>query len=191
MEKRIDALLCLYLALMLLILPLNWTFAAVLAAILHELGHYVAVRLCGGKLRKLRASIHGAVMEAVGVSPVQELICILAGPAVSLSMLLLAPWFPRIAICGGMQGLFNLLPVYSLDGGRAARCLCGQWMPQRIGHCICAWLEKSVLAALLMLGFYGSFCLRLGIMPLLVSIYVCCRAYMGKRPCKPGKDSVQ
>ena len=57
------------------------------------------------------------------MSPGRELICILAGPAASLLLLCLARIFPRVAICGLIQGCYNLLPIAPLDGGRALHCL--------------------------------------------------------------------
>lgn len=57
------------------------------------------------------------------MSPGRELLCVLAGPAVSFSLLALARFFPRIAICGLVQGIYNLLPIYPLDGGKALRCM--------------------------------------------------------------------
>lgn len=186
MGRRIDALSCLYAALLLLIFPLKWMVAAIVAGAVHELCHLWAVRLSGGRVAKFRISVRGAVMEAGGLNPAQELLSILAGPAGSLGLLLLVHFFPRIAICGGMQGLFNLLPVYPLDGGRAVRCLCSRWLTDQAGERLCGILERGCLGGLFILGLYGSFGLRLGLMPVLVSIYVCYRATAGKRPCKLG-----
>lgn len=184
--RRLDALSCLYFALLLLVFPLKWMVAAVAAGAVHELCHLLAVRLCGGRVANLRISVGGAVMEGGGLSPAQELLCVLAGPAGSLGLLLLSDFFPRIAICGGMQGLFNLLPVFPLDGSRVVRLLCGRWMSDRAGRRLYTILERSCLLGLLILGLYGSFWLRLGLMPALVSICVCYRASAGKRPCKAG-----
>lgn len=184
--RRIDALSYLYFALLLLIFPLKWIAAAVFAGAVHELCHLLAVRLCGGRVARLRLSVRGAVMEAGGLNPAQELLCILAGPTGSLGLLLLARFFPRIAICGGVQGLFNLLPVFPLDGGRAVCLLCGRWLENKAGERLSRLLERACLVGLAILGIYGSFGLGLGLMPLLVSIFVCYRVAMGKRPCKPG-----
>jgi len=111
------------LALLLITLPLPWVAAAILAAAVHEGGHWCAVRLLGGKTQSLWVGLRGARMEAVLPSPRRELLAILAGPAASLSLLLLIRVFPRLSLCGLVQGVFNLLPIVPLDGGRALRLL--------------------------------------------------------------------
>ena len=63
------------------------------------------------------------MLETGSMTIREELLCALAGPAGSLSLLLVSEWIPRIALCGMVQGLFNLIPAGNLDGGRVLRCL--------------------------------------------------------------------
>ena len=157
--RRTDAFIYLYLALLLLILPLKWLAAAIIAGAVHELCHFLAVRFCGGRVAGFRFSFRGAIMEAGGLCPAQELLCVLAGPAGSLGLLLFAQIFPRIAICGGMQGLFNLLPVMPLDGGRVLQNLLelrypmeGELLALRVSLCLGAVLALIGLTILLQGG---------------------------------------
>lgn len=185
---RNSAWLSFALALGMLVLPIWWVFAAVLAAIWHEACHYFVLRLYGGQTIKFGAGLTGAVMEVRFSGVWQELLCALAGPAGSLLILLLVRWIPRTAICAGFQGIFNLLPIYPLDGGRVVRCLTEAYLPFEWGQTLCLWLERLCLMGIAFLSIYGCLVLHLGIAPLLVGAGIICRV---KRPCKPWRNSVQ
>ena len=100
------------------LLPLQWMCAAAVAALIHELGHYVAVRLFGGEVHNVRFNMFGAVMEATDLKNYAELICLIAGPVAGLLPLLTFRFFPTVALCGIIQSAYNLLPIYPLDGGK-------------------------------------------------------------------------
>lgn len=176
------------LALGVLVLPIWWVFAAVLAALWHEACHYLALRLCGVRAVSFRVGVTGAMLEVRGLGMVQEMLCALAGPLGSILLLLTARWFPRTAICAGFQGIYNLLPIYPLDGGRALRCLTNLLMPQSQGQMLCDFLEKICILGLILLALYGCFGLHLGLAPLLVGAGIIWRI---KSPCKPWRNSVQ
>lgn len=127
------------------------------AALLHELGHILALRLSGAGICWLRISVLGAVMETRGnLSYGQELLCLLAGPGANL---LAAVLFGALD-CGGLAGvnavlcLFNLLPVFLWTGdgavsaaelaGRTAGGLLGQpvyWSAAAAAVCcLTVWL---------------------------------------------------
>lgn len=177
--------LLLFLALALLLLPLNWVIAAIAAAAIHELSHYAAVRLCGGEAHWMHIGLYGAQMEVRLLTPGKELLCALAGPLGGLLLLLFARWFPRTAICGGLHALFNLLPVYPLDGGRALRCGVELLLPAEIGDKVCNVIEWICLIGVLLLGIYGTVALHLGLLPIILSFSLVIRAFRGKIPCKP------
>lgn len=159
------------LALALLILPLQWVLSILIAAVFHELCHYLAVRLCGGEMVGLTLTPHGARMEVGGLSQWQALICALAGPVGGLLLLVFVRWIPMIAICGACQSLFNLIPVYPLDGGRALRCLLEWRFPGQADR-ICLWVQRICLTCIAGLGLYGTLILKLGILPLTMSVLI-------------------
>ena len=84
----------------------------------------------------------------------------LAGPFGGLVLLLTARWLPRLAICGLMQSVFNLLPISPLDGSRAVSA-----MLQRceMGYVIVKWIDRSAVIDLLMFFLWMSVKFRLGV----------------------------
>lgn len=116
-DKRLTAAILMF-AIMLLSVPLRWLFAAFIAAVLHEFGHYLSVRICGGVVDCMRFGPTGAIMEVSGLTERDELFSLAAGPVAGLLMMLLVKLWPQLALCGFVQSMYNLLPIYPLDGGR-------------------------------------------------------------------------
>lgn len=183
---RVDPFACFFAALLLLTLPLNWVLGAALAAVFHELCHIGAITLTGNKLRGVSVGIGGARISTEFESPGHELLCAMAGPAGSFLLLLLYRHFPRLALCGGVQGIFNLIPIYPMDGGRILACMLEIWVPGKKNR-IMQGTEVFVLLLLLAAGLYFShmFFVASGVILLL------CRLFLRKIPCKPGKIKVQ
>lgn len=168
--------LLIWLAAAVLLLPLRWILAWSVAVCVHELGHFTVLKLLKLPVYAMEAGTGGARISTAFCMPWQEAVCALAGPMAGMLLLLLAPVFPRVAVCGVFQSLYNLLPVYPLDGGRITRCLAGE----KIGRI----LQNLCLAGLMALGFYGTFVLRLGLVPLIFAWFTALRALARKIPCK-------
>lgn len=182
---------CLLLALVCLALPWQWVLAAAGAAAFHELCHVLAVLALGGSLRGLRIGAKGAVLRASAMEPGQILVSTLAGPLGSLSLVWLAGRLPRLAFCGLAQGLYNLLPLPGLDGGQLLSCGAHLLLSPSWAERVCAWARWGTALGLLGLGLWGTFCLGLGLSPLVLGFAVLIRALSGKIPCKEGKLAVQ
>ena len=193
MERRlrISGYSLVWLALLILVLPLRWIVAAIAAAGFHECCHMLAIRLCGGRINGLRITERGASMETALLSEQQELFCALAGPMGSMLLFLTVQFTPRLAVCGLFHGLYNLLPVYPMDGGRALMCIAALAFGEERAGDICLWVTRFFCGMLLLAGFYAFLVLRIGIFPLLLAGFVICKANMRKMPCKEGTLAVQ
>lgn len=150
---------------------------AALACGVHELGHYLCIRLLGGNVTKLRLTAVGA--EMVLRRPLgywQEGLSALAGPGVNLLLALLCCREGGFSFAGLnlTLALFNLMPVGRLDGGRALYCtlalLAGPDVAERaVGglSCLCT---LAVLAVGLAAGILGNLTLLLAALWLAVSL---------------------
>ena len=138
----------------------GWQLTAqiLLAALLHECGHWLVLRLCGASVRRFRVGMLGAVLEADThcLSYGQELAAVLAGPAVNLAAAVLGVWMQADPVVIGIHAvlcLFNLLPVALLDGGRALRLalilLLEPDRGERLADLISAALAVALAACLL------------------------------------------
>ncbi len=111
-------------------------FASVL---LHELGHALVARRYGIATRRIILSPIGGIAQLEGMprEPRHELAVALAGPAVNFviaaGLWLVAPMFGATPILASLLGslmlanlglgLFNLVPAFPMDGGRALRAI--------------------------------------------------------------------
>jgi Zn-dependent protease len=151
----------------------GWPFAVglILSLYVHEMGHVAALRQLG-----IRASLPmflpgiGAVvrLQQHPASPSEDARIGLAGPiwgmgaAIVAYMAYLAGGWPLLAALarwGAWVNLFNLLPFWQLDGGRAFRALS---RPQRIGAALAmaalwAWTREGLLILLLAVAAFRAF----------------------------------
>lgn len=102
----------------------GWFAALLPTVILHELGHWLAVRACGGTVRGIRLDVTGLCMD---IPPIpcsrKEIFIAAAGPVsgllwVPLALLLGGDWGEKSAVAALGINCFNLLPALPLDGGK-------------------------------------------------------------------------
>lgn len=165
-----------FLAMCLLLLPIQWLLAVVFAAAFHEACHLAAIYALTGKSAFLRLNPYGAKIDLPYMSRGKEAVCALAGPVGSLLLLLLVRWMPRVALCAVMQSAVNLLPIYPLDGGRALQSLLHHSCPPPLTVRLCGCIAGICRILLGLLGFYGTFVLHLGLFPVLMAALLLIRA---------------
>jgi len=163
-------------ALWVLILPMKWLVASAVAAFLHEMFHIAAILLLGGKIRCVIVRPLGTVIETEGISGLQEAVCALAGPLGSFLPVLLIHRIPLIGLCALVQGVFNLMPVYPMDGGRALTRVLEVLYPENAER-IAKWISLCVLTALLAVSIAGAVVFALGYTPVVIcAVSILCAA---------------
>ena len=180
-QRLMGGISAIYWALAILLFPITYLLPMVVAALIHEAGHYLALRCFGKRIHSVKVGISGTLLETRDLAVWQEFVCVLAGPVAGLLPLFTLRIFPGVALCGLIQSLFNLLPIYPLDGGRLIYCA---FEILHLPRCLGSILSGLVLAVLLLLSLYGLVFLRIGVAPLLVTAILIYKAVTVKRPCK-------
>lgn len=142
---QISAGAFIFLALLLLLLPLQWVFAVVFAALIHECCHCLAVFLLGENVRRIYIGGRGAVIDVAPMSGIREALCALAGPLGSFLLVALIRWMPRTAICGLIHGFYNLLPMLPFDGGRILRGVLTSILSPPMAETCMKWIRRILL----------------------------------------------
>lgn len=172
------------LALALLVLPLDWIVAGVFCAVIHEMFHVAVLKLCGVEILGFSVGCGGARIITGEMNPMQELLCALAGPAGSLSLLMIASAAPVTALFGLIQGLCNLIPVLPLDGGRilSAALELGRFRNKDL---ILKVVHVCVMSALIALGIWTTVALKWGLLGAGMAFFLLIRTlpekYLAKR----------
>ena len=138
----------------------------ILSALCHELGHLTALRLVGAKVEQIRLTAFGAEIRADTryLSYGREIFCTLAGPAVNLILAVVLARAAGDYLLAGANlflGVFNLLPLPSLDGGRALY-LAVSWftdplLADRVSRCVGLICGGALAAgALILVVLHGT-----------------------------------
>ncbi len=158
-----------------------WDVIFVLAlfgcVVLHELGHALTAKRFGIKTRDITLLPIGGLarLEKMPDEPIQELLVALAGPAVNVviaaliyvglgltgtaqpiteSVMLSGPFWERLMVLNVFLVLFNMLPAFPMDGGRALRAV----LATRMSALKATRIASSVGQAMaLFFGFVGLF----------------------------------
>ncbi len=102
--------------------PGGYAPLGLLCCVLHETGHLIFIKFCGGKIKAINFGVYGMRITPaanLNLSPLKEAAVCFGGPLVnlilfSLSFLAESRAFAAINLA---MALFNLLPIESTDGG--------------------------------------------------------------------------
>ncbi|NLA76998.1 MAG: hypothetical protein GX851_04085 [Clostridiales bacterium] len=138
---------------------------AVICAMLHETGHIVCLYALSGCAASIELGVFGMRLvrrEETKLSYAGEVLCALGGPVVNILLSVLfsvlyvsgMQSFARAAKINLALGLFNLMPVGELDGGRALTAfLCTRFSPVTAER-IMLFVSVAVLLPVSFAGFY-------------------------------------
>ncbi|GAA3408324.1 M50 family metallopeptidase [Paenibacillus hodogayensis] len=141
--------------------------------LIHELGHVAAARSFGWTVVRVELLPFGGVAETDDrgrSSAFQEAAVALAGPLQNGWMALFAVgmgrlgwwetgWSHYFVTANIMIGLFNLLPVLPLDGGKVMQALISRWLPYYRTLFLCSLISlllSIMLAAASLLGILSA-----------------------------------
>lgn len=147
--------------------------------LLHELGHALTAQRLGFKTREITLLPIGGVanLERMPDDPKQGLWITLAGPAVNVAIaaalfvalrvtgawqpiagisLTSGPFFERLMFVNISLVLFNMLPAFPMDGGRALRALLATRLDERRATRIAARLGQGMAALFAIVGWLAN-----------------------------------
>ena len=171
-----------HLVVMLFVFPLTWVVAWSVAIVFHELGHYFAIKIFKGKIDLVEIGFGGFRMQCSLLDEWKNVVSILCGPLCGFALVLIGKWFPKVAVCSCILSIYNILPIFPLDGGRVLQLLMGN-------NLFYKGIEKTVLLILFFGALYCCFFLHLGVIPVLF-VMALWNSYR-KIPCKDSVYKVQ
>lgn len=149
----------------------QWTQMVTLFGIIlfHEWGHLFWARYFDWQIERILLFPFGGVMEISSPllpSAREEAIVVLGGPLNQFLLLLIVFFMHRIGLIDGawsrflFEGnllllLFNLLPLYPLDGGRIIQLISSFFLPYRRAILFTLYLGGVLYLLLLALTFFG------------------------------------
>jgi Zn-dependent protease/CBS domain-containing protein len=155
-------------------------FLALFACVLlHELGHALTAQRFGFNTREITLLPIGGIaqLERLPEDPVQSLWITLAGPAVNVAIaaalfailrlsgawqplidvsLTHGPFLQRLMVVNVSLVVFNLLPAFPMDGGRALRALLATRLDARRATRIAAALGQGMAVLFAIVGWFAN-----------------------------------
>jgi len=138
---------------------------AVLAVLTHELGHVAVIYAMGGRVEGFHLGLAGLAIHYEGrqIGYLGEIGIALAGSLANFALAYIGSVWGGIAsseslfLLAGVNmgaGIFNLLPVYQLDGGRAVYCLLVLVLDGELAFRLVCVVSLAVILGLLGLGVW-------------------------------------
>lgn len=164
------------------------------AVLLHETGHALAIRICGGRITELTFSASGLRMDYRGqFSYWRDALIAAAGPVVNLICAFLFAVLYRLGrqiwiYAAGVNLILaavNLIPAESLDGGAILEAALYRFLPVSRVHGVLRTATVIFSVLFLIFGLYIGIKTRYNISVLCLGAGLCIRAILSdKEKCK-------
>ncbi len=150
--------------------PVRLLIYVLLAALCHEVSHLAVLRLWRVPVYQFRLGFQGAVLSAGAAPALAEALSVAAGPLTNgLLVWAFARRAPVFALVNLILCLYNLLPLYPLDGGRLLHLGLVRLLGLAAGERVTRIIAVAVIAAGVFAGVYLT-CFRcLGLWPILLA----------------------
>lgn len=172
-----------------LMIPFRWLLSWLIAAVVHEICHLMAIHICGLSVGFITIGGFGAVIHMDDAPGRRLALCSLAGPLGGLLLMLAVRIIPRIALCAFVQSLYNLLPIYPLDGGQVVAGLLTPLFSTKTVKSVLMIIKCVVAVVLTVAAIYATAVLKLGIFPVVFAVAIIIKNK--NIPCKPMPLRVQ
>jgi stage IV sporulation protein FB len=163
--------------------------------LIHELGHVAAAKGFGWRVSEVQLLPFGgvAITDEMGSVPAyQEIIVALSGPLQNLWMIGLtlimqqsgywgAEWAGYFFYANLMIGLFNLLPILPLDGGKVLQALLSYWLPYHRAIVSCSLISLCLSALFIISSFWHVSSQGLQMNMLLIGLFLLYSNWYGYR----------
>lgn len=154
----------------------RWTVRLLVCMAVHELGHWVALRLCRVPVEGFWLSLSGAVLQTGMMDYTAELRSAAAGPAAGFFLgLALLRHDPETALLSFGLTVANLLPLYPMDGGRMLADLLLRRLPLSATEKILSRVSFCTCGILMVLACWGTAVLQMGLWPIFAALGLLCR----------------
>lgn len=174
-----------YIAVLLMIIPVKLLLCIGLSIFVHELFHLIAIIMMGLPVYGITIGVFGARIISSPMDNKRELICSLAGPVGGVLLALFCYREPLAFICSIFHTIYNLLPIYPLDGGRIFLCIMSFIFPVNTGKKIS--IAMSYITKIGLIMCIGVYLFQKGVLYFLPCLIVA----VIKIPCKLTSEGVQ
>lgn len=139
----------------------------------HELGHLLTLRYLHVPVMCIQGTLSGLEIRTEPLTYRQEILVAASGPGINFILCLLTKEvYPIMTLINAVLFVYNLLPIYPLDGGRILRgFLFANLIPphaERIEQCC----SLTVFICIFLGSIYLSFTYRCGLWPILFCAFL-------------------